>query len=431
MFQRLAVFVSGFTLEAAERVCNAEGDLTHDMLDTVSSLVDKSLLSQMPTWVRPEEMADGETRFGMLQTIREFGLELLEELGEAESVRARHAEYYRALAMEAEPKLTTAQQGEWLNRLDAEAGNLRAAMEWLAQSGSVTEGSQMGGALWRFWSTRGRLTEGRRQLEAVLAQGAMTDSHERDALQARAKALHGAGTLCAQQGDYDQARAYYEESLGIRRRLGEKQGIANLLNNLGVLARWQGDYPRARTLFEESLDLLRQLDDRPVTGSVLNNLGLVMQNLREYEHARALLEESLATRRALGDQWGIANSLNSLGEVLLDQGDYAAAGPALTESLALYRRLGDPRAIAFVLEGLGALAAVQAQPERALTLAGAARALRQDINAPLSPEEQAALDRRLSSARAALAPAAQEAATRAGMDLSLEQALQLALRPDV
>ena len=416
-FTRLAVFVGSFNLEAAETIINAQGDLEQDILDEVSSLLDKSLLRQ-------GDEVNGETRFSLLRTVREFGLEQLASRGELEEIRQNHAAYYRALAEEAEPKLTSAQQAQWLNRLEAEHDNLRAALDWLAESGDDEGAWAMGGALWRFWSVRGHFSEGRACLARLLEIGPMSLKGAPVSLrQARAKLVQSAGTLAAQQGDYPAAAELYEESLALRRELGDKRGTANLLNNLGVLARFEGDLATARARYEESLALLRSLSDRAAVGQALNNLGLVLRYQGDLAGARQSLEESLRLRRQLKDKWGTANSLSSLGDLALEQGDFDAAQTFLSESLNLNLELGDRRALAFDLEYLAGLAAAQDRLEYAAHLAGAAAALRDEIQAPLSPTEEAKVEARLRPARDALGPTAYFEAVAVGRTISLDAAI--------
>ncbi|OGG56550.1 MAG: hypothetical protein A3F84_22560, partial [Candidatus Handelsmanbacteria bacterium RIFCSPLOWO2_12_FULL_64_10] len=338
LFRRLAVFVGGFTLEAAEAVCRelSVGAVREpplqvidvDGLDGLESLVSKSLLRQ-------EEVA-GEPRFIMLETIQEYALERLTESGEAEAMRRQHAEYFLALAEGAETELRGPQQALWLNRLEEEHDNLRAALRWSIERGEAEQGLRLGGALWRFWEVHGYLTEGRERLAGLLT---LTGTSGRTA--ARAKALNGAGVLASRQGDYAAARALHEESLAIRRTLDDKQGIAWSLNNLGLVAADQGDYAAARALHEESLAIRRTLDDRQGIAASLNNLGLVVANQGDHARARALYEESLGILGALGNRQGIANLLNNLGNVAYGQGDCAAARALYEESLAIRRALGD------------------------------------------------------------------------------------------
>jgi adenylate cyclase len=242
---------------------------------------------------------------------------------------------------------------------------------------------------------------------------------------ARAHALKGAGTVATWQGDYTTARSHNQESLALRRELGDAPGVATLLNNLGIIARFQHDLDGARQMNEESLALFRKIGDRWAVGQLLNNQACVASDQRNYSEARQLLEESLSIRRQLGDKAGLALSLNTLADVVLDEGDYPSARPLLDESLAINRELGDRTAIAYLIEDYAGLAAAENQPQRALTLAGFAAALRAAIGAPLPPAEQARVDRMLAPARAALAGDA-DAAWEPGRRLELEEAIRLA-----
>jgi non-specific serine/threonine protein kinase len=419
LFRRLAVFVGGCRLEAAEAVCNGQTLQGINVPDGIVSLVNKTLLRQ-------EAEADGAPRFAILDTIREYALECLAASGEMDVIRQRHSECFLALAEEAEPKLTGPEQKHWLDRLETEHDNLRAALGWFEESRAVEAGWRLGGALWRFWSMRGYLREGRERLAALLALAGEEVSSEQGRA-ARAKALKAAGTLAAEQGDYAAARARYEESLAIRRELGDKLEIANLLSNLGIVARYQGNYAVARALYEESQAIRRELGDRWGIATSLNALGLLAHYQGDNAAARRFLEESLTIRRELGDAWAIANSLSSLGDVVLDQQDYATAHALLKESLTINQELGDRWAIAYVLEEFAGLAAVQGQPDRALRLAGAAAAVREVIGSPLSPIDQAQLEGRLASARQALGEATTAATWAAGQALSLAQAVVYAL----
>jgi predicted ATPase/Tfp pilus assembly protein PilF len=455
LFARLAVFVGGRTLEAIEAVCNPQGDL--DVLEGMESLVEKNLLRQ-------EEGVGGEPRLVMLETIHEYARERLEASGEAEEVRRRHAEYFVALAEAAAPELTGPQQGAWLQRLEAEHDNLRAALAWSRQQAAWEVGLRLGGALWRFWFMHGHLSEGRRWLEVVLGGSGAAPAP------ARATALHGAGVLAERQGDYGRATALHAEALALRRELGDRGGIAGSLNNLGIVAHDQGDYGRATALYEEALALHRELGDTSGIASSLNNLGLVAWQQGDYGRAAALHEEALALRRELGDKSGIASSLNNLAVVAQEQGDYGRATALYEESLALMRELGDTWRIALALnnlgevayeqgnygravalyaesltlcraignkyvaasclEGLAAVACAQGQPERGARLVGVAAALRAALSMPLAPNERAAQERTVAAARAALGEDAFAAAWAKGQTLPLEQAIAYALGED-
>ena len=304
LFRKLSVFVGGCTIEYADAVFSGTQEL--GVLDGLSSLVDKSMLRR--------EERDGETRFVMLETIREFALDAVVVSGEEAEVRRRHANQFLALAEQAEPELLGPRQAEWLERLEREHGNLRAALEWSVKRGDAILALHLSAALWRFWYTRGHLTEGRGWLLQVLAS-----SFEESAV--RAQVLNGAGVLAQTQGDSAAASTHYEESLAIFRKLADKPGIAACLNNLGLIANDQGDYARAKALYEESLAISRELGNKSATAHLLNNLALMAQRRGDYPEARSLFEESLVIKRPLGDECGIAASLLNLGNVSRDEGD--------------------------------------------------------------------------------------------------------------
>lgn len=243
---------------------------------------------------------------------------------------------------------------------------------------------------------------------------------------ARAYALKGAGTVATWQGDYSMARELNQESLALRRELGDTPGVATLLNNLGIIARFQRDLTGAREMNEESLALFREMGDRWAVGQLLNNQACVASDQGEYGEARRLLEESLMIRRQLGDKAGLALSLNTLADVVLDEGVYVDARPLLDESLEINRELGDQTAIAYLIEDYGGLAAAEARPEKALQLAGFAAALRESIGAPLPPSEQTRVDRMIAPAREALPESAVTVAWETGRSMELEKAIELA-----
>jgi predicted ATPase/DNA-binding SARP family transcriptional activator/uncharacterized protein HemY len=395
LFGRLGVFVGGCTLEAAEAVCYMNGDLPIDSVEGIATLVDQSLLRQ-------EEDVDGEPRLVMLETIREYALERLEASGEAETIRRQHAAYHLKLAEQAEPQLHGPEPVAWLERLEAEHDNLRAALAW-SQSvdGDAVLGLQLAGNLWRFWSIRGYLSEGRTWLERLLALAPSS------AIPASswAHALHGAGVLARHQGDcsgtaalcgqslalfrelghrqgvarslnelgwavqargeYERAMAYYQEGLDLFRCLGDQRGIAEVLDHLGRVARGRGDYRQATACFRESLSLFRTLGDTRGTAIALKSLGSVLWIQGDNAAARSLHEESLALFRTLGDTWGVALALDHLGLVAREQGEYAVAHAHFEESLALRRDIGDREGIAFVLRDLGTLAHQQGHVHQA------------------------------------------------------------------
>jgi tetratricopeptide (TPR) repeat protein len=349
LFRRLAVFVGGCTLDAAEAVCHVAGDVELNVLEGVALLVDKSLLRQ-------QEQAEGEPRFQMLETIREYGLECVTASGEVEAARRAHADYYLALAERGEPELTGPQQVMWLNRLEEEHDNLRAALEWLGRKAEVGKSLRLGGALWRFWVVRGHLREGQERLSALLALAGASVRTE-----ARAKVLTGAGTLAHNRGECALARALFEESLAIWRELGDKAGSASALNNLGWMGWRLSAYAAGRSHSEESLALYRELGDPRGIAAALNNLGWLAHHQGDFQAAHAYHEGSLALRRALGDKRGIAFSLTNLAWTVHMQGDDRRAKALLEEGLSLFQEVGEKQLFAFAVTILAQV--VQAENE--------------------------------------------------------------------
>ncbi len=337
LFRRLCVFVGGCTLEAAETICN---DLGVSVLDGVSSLIDKSLLSQT-------EQTDHEPRLVMLETIREYGLECLNTSGEDVIAQRAHAAYYLALAEQAAPELHGLQQAAWLERLEREHDNLRAALGWFLKpdgAGSSREMAlRLGGALWKFWSARGLSSEGRTFLERAL------EGSEGVAASVRAKALSVAADFASVQSDDDLAEALSQESLDLYREVGDTRGIASSLSLLAsVVRRKKGNFAAARSLIEESLTLYREVGDKDAIAWSLWQLANNASMQGEYIRGRTLFEESLALYRELGNKWGIATALKqSALWLFVAQGDQGIMQAWLEESLALFREVGDKDGMAF------------------------------------------------------------------------------------
>jgi len=427
LFRRLSVFVGGCNLEGVEAVCDTKSDLDLDLLDGMASMVDKSLAQQV-------EHANGESRFVMLETIREYALEKLQASGEKSSTKRSHAAYCLVLAEEQTPEQSGAETTEWLERFALEHDNFRAGLDWLAETGDAEWGLRLGTALFRFWEVREYLAEGRERLGRLLKlAGAAART------KARTRALFAAGVLAGGQGDYASAQALLSESRDISRELGDKTGVAVSLNALAVIARDRGDVAAAYTLFEESLSLWRELGDQKAVARALSNLANVAKLQGAHNLSRGLYGECIAIFRELGDRTGIAWSLNYQGDVARDQGESAAARTLYEQALAIFRELGDrwgiagtvadlgslareqqnypmahslyresikifqelehKRGIARLLECFACLAAAQLDAVGSLRLAGAAAALRQSIGAPLAPAEQAKLESALGPSR--------------------------------
>jgi predicted ATPase len=356
LFRLLAVFVSGFSLEAAEAVCAECGDVALDVFEGVAALVDHSLLREV------EEVA-GEPRFAMLETIREYATEQIEASGEGEVVRRRHAEYFVGVAEASERVIHSAQQARWLARLEADHHNLRAALGWALDAGEIELGLRLGGPLGNFWSIHGHIAEGGRWLEGLLAHpgsAAVPDAvRARGLLAAAAVLVH-----VPDRGHLARAREYAEEALRLYRRLGEPDRRINLvvaLVALGMVAYYEGDYDQAVALLEDCLaraEAESTADPEDARGRfyaalALDMLGLVAAMRGEHEQALVLLERALALMRELGGQHGVALVLTDLGITACYVGDPVRATAQLAEALALTRTLGARYRIARALHSLG------------------------------------------------------------------------------
>jgi tetratricopeptide (TPR) repeat protein len=350
--------------------------------------------------VQAEEREDGEVRYWLLETVRQYGQERLAASGGAEGVRDRHLRWCLVLAEEAAPELAGPEQEAWLGRLDAEHDNLRAAMGWCVQGGAAADGLSLAVALRRFWELRGHLSEGRRWLGAALA-AAGPDADP----SVRAAALKGAGSLAWIQGDhgaatalltesltlyrglndargiadalsdlaivavrqshYAQATAWYEEGLALYRDLGQPQKVARMLMGMGNLAALQGRHERARVRYEEALALFRDAGNRHSIAVLVFNLGFLSYQQGEVEAATAWLQESLTLSRELGYKLAQASALQLLGTVAQERGEQGRAGTLLEESIALARELGDRQRLADGLSSLGQVALAEGDYGRA------------------------------------------------------------------
>jgi predicted ATPase len=365
LFRHLAVFVDGWDLDAAEAICMARGGLAADMLEGLSSLVDKSLLRQ-------EEQAEGETRFWMLQTMREFGLEQLARCGELEATRQAHAEYYLQLAEEAQPSLQATEQGRWMARLEQEHENLRAALSWLvaqARRGNEHRTQQAERALrfcialsW-FWYLRGYSREGQTFLEQTLAL------HESVAVPVRARALYTAADLAFYLEDLQRTERWCRESLQLFRELGDTVGMADALWLLGTSDWGRGRYPLARPQLEEAASLYQELGERWKRGRCLTQLARISTVQGGYNEARGLLEESLSLYRALGDKERLGWVLYLQARLLFLSGRDSATARSLTQqSLVLLQEIDNPWERAYPLVLLGQLTFQQGEQAQARAL---------------------------------------------------------------
>jgi non-specific serine/threonine protein kinase len=355
LLTRLAVFAGGWTLEAAEAVCAGDGagraaaapgaplvPIDDDVLDVLSSLVDKSLVL-----AGEGEPGATERRYGLLETVRQYAVEKLTAGGEAEATRARHAAHFLALAEAAEPALNGPEQSAWLGRLEREHDNFRAVLRWAVEGGDADAGLRLGSALAKFWTVRGYQSEGQRWLDAALANAGGA------AAAVRARAGYAAGRMARARRDYPAARRRYEDTLALWREAGDQRGIALALASLGGVAGDQGEAETSRALHEEALVLRRAAGDRRGVAQSLNYLGMLAYGRGDYAAAARLQEESLSLNRDLRDVGGVASALLMLGQTVGRRGDLPRAIALCSESLDLFREVGNRLGVAMAQRAVG------------------------------------------------------------------------------
>lgn len=323
IFRTLSLFAKHWTLDAAEYLCQAQ-IAKPQVLTILLNLLDKSL-------VREESSNDGLATFAMLEIIREYGLEQLEQTSEAQALRWQHAHYYLQLAQQAEQQLGQ-QEARWLERLTWERSNLWDALNWLVAQQAAEPLLQLIGSLWKFWQIRHLWREGLHWIELALALP-MVNSEAYQ--QARAKVLWGAGWLAVDLHQHDLAQAMFEQSLHLATSLDDQQGIARALHGVGLLAEWAGQRDFAMRAYQESLSLFRQLGDQEEIAWSLFHLGAALQSQGQAKQAQHFLEAALATSRRLAHSWSIVHQTKALGQMAIDQGRYADAELLLNESLTL------------------------------------------------------------------------------------------------
>lgn len=341
LLNRLSVFSGSFGLDAVENVCSEAELDSFDVLDDLSRLVDRSLVTTA------SEVA-GEQRFRILNSVKEYALESLEQGGELPRLLSKHFDYYCDLALRAEPHLNGEDQQKWILHLSADRDNLNSALAWAVKKGALREACRIGAALVRYWLRRSLFTEGREWLGKILSSPAEVFDED-----SYAKALNGLGSLCWKQGNFEEAREWYELALKAWKSLGSDRGIASILNNLGLLEMEAGDFSRAQSLFEESLKIRRRLNERGEIASSLNNLGLLAWNQGDFGAAKQYYGECIELRRAEKDRAGLADAINNLSLVNADEGELEAAEKLAKECLTAYRELGDQFGVASSLHNLG------------------------------------------------------------------------------
>jgi predicted ATPase len=465
LFRRLSVFVSGCSLEAAEAVCNAKNDLGLDILDGLASLVDKSLLQQ-------SEQADGEARFRMLETIREYAFENLAVSQEDKATRRAHSAYYLVLAEEGAVHLTGPDRQVWLNRFDIEQDNFRAALDWLTKSKNAEWGLRLGTALHLYWQGHAHPAEGRDRLSALLSlPSGKLDTESTRTLSAaegrtRGLALLAISGVTLEQADLDGALDYLKEALDIFRTIGDKPGTGMILNSMAVVTRDLGDNATSRSVFEESIRVWQDIGDLASVAHAKSNMADVVHAQGERELALSLLEESQCIFESLGDRANVAWSVNhqgdlvrehdpaaarshyeralqmfreldhkmgsarcltDLGKLAADQGAYDESRRFFEDALRIFCELGETRDITRVLELIACATADQGNWELTLRLAGAADNLRNRFETPIPPSAKANLDRRLDAARRNLTTHTATVAWMEGSRMSPSEAVESAL----
>jgi predicted ATPase/DNA-binding SARP family transcriptional activator len=412
-FRQLAVFAGGCTLEAATAVCADSAGQEGLVLHTLDALIDKSLL-------RVEFQRDGEPRFFMLETIREYALERLTESGELTVGLERQANWCLELAESAEPDLSGRDQLSRLDQLEREHQNLRAGLRWSFGDGDRLRGARLAAALARFWEMHGYLQEGREWLrQALLVRQGLSPDH-------CAKLCQVAGHVSFLCSEYAEARALLEEGLGLSRRAGDTSGEVKILINLALVTLTDLDDARASALLREALVGARGLPDWACAASSLNLLGQIDERHGRLDASRAQLEESVALRVAEGDDWGMAQSLGDLGLVLHRQGVEDTARSHQATALTIWRRLADLWGLAYGLEGVALLLGTTS-PERAVHFIAVASVARERVVIGALPGRQTYLDQTLHACAELLGPERYAETWAAGRAAEVEAAVEMAL----
>jgi predicted ATPase/class 3 adenylate cyclase len=407
LFADLAVFAGSFDLEGSERVCGAE-------LDALDTLIDKSLLRR---W------ASG--RLGMLETIREFALEKLEETGEGELLLRRHADHFLGLAERAAPDLRQGRWGDWLDQLDTEHANLRAAIEWADRRGRDELKLRLLLALYHFWFVRGHLDEGGRRFDEAV-------NHAEATPDVRLQILGGAALFAYERGKFSRAASLLEQRLALAREVGDQMRVVDSLRILGTAQVELDNLPRARRLLEESVALAGQLPDDAVQVKILTtcDLGWVLLNEGEYQRAVGLYEEALTLSRERSDTRLESNLLESIGAAELRSGRPREATTRLKEALALAHGLGYDDGVISCLVVLAAAAAREDRVRRAAILLGAAETLQHSIGYSLQRVEREASEEAAAASRERLGTERFDSALAEGRMLSPDDAVAYARRND-
>jgi predicted ATPase/transcriptional regulator with XRE-family HTH domain len=415
LFRRLSVFAGGFTLEAAEAVGTVEYASAEDIVELLGNLVEQTL-------VVARQDADG-ARYGMLEPVRQYALEKLEEAEEAEEVRLRHARYYLALAEEAEPRIKGHDQVRWLDRLEAENDNLRAAVGRSSEAGDVRTAARLGWALAMYWVMRARHSEGRLLMEQTLAQGGDLPA------KMRARVLWALASCMYGSGDDERLMAISEESAALFRQAGDRHGEAYALEMVGFAALQLGELDRATRVLEEALEGLREHEDAYGSALILTHLAVVPLRRGEYPRAAGYAEEAFALTRRTGDRLAANIALHILAQAAWALGEHERTARYFREALVLASEAADKTSSAYCMQGLAAVAGVRGQPRRVARLLGAVEALVEAAGIPIyvATADHDLHQRVASAARELLGDQAWTAARDEGRAMTFEGAVAYAL----
>jgi predicted ATPase/DNA-binding CsgD family transcriptional regulator len=413
LFRWSAVFAGGFTAPAAAAVC-APIQPSLDVLHVLAQLADKSL-------IQVSEEPDGQPRFRWLETIRGEAIDRLSEHGELGEARQRHAVHCLALAEQADSALIGLSMSDTLDKLEREYDNFRAAFHWSLESGDLTLGLSLAGALYRFWMLRGHLSEARQWLEQALPRS------DGLALAIRAKALNAAGVLAGMQDDNDAAEAWFQSSLALWREIGDQARMGSAVGNLGLVAQNRHDVQRALECFEQAQALYTAAGDQHGIATSIGCRARVARQQGKHREAHALFDQTVRLFRELGDDHLLANSYANLGHTSLTMGNLEAAAASFRQSLELRQALGNKVGVAECLEGFAAVAGAAGQARRAARLYGAADALRELTGTPVSTTDRAEHDQLLGRIRRRLSESSFATEWAAGRGIELEQAVHTAM----
>ncbi len=419
LLRRLTVFVASRTVEMVEEVCAGEGLEKDRMLELLSALVEKSLLTVEPG-------PDGENFYTMLESVWDYGEEKLAQHQETERYRRRHLEYFTRFSETAEPELIGANQKSWLGKLSAEHHNLNMALRCAtANPDTAEQGLRLAGALCRYWEVRSYLTEGYAHYQTLLATAGDTSAPA-----VRAKAELGAGRLSWCQSRNADALRHYRAAQALYQSLGDVTSTAYIEVLLGFAERDEGNAETARAHFQRALSMAKEVRLERVVASALNGIGSLAADQGDFAIARESKERSLVTYRSLGDQYILALITGSLGRVCFLAGDHDGARKFLREFLMLARDLGNKWTIPYAIEGLADICATEKQGRKAVQLYGAAKAQRDALNLAFSVTELAAHEKALAGMRELISADAFDEEWNNGQAMNLQAAIELAVEDE-